>query len=250
MIKLFSLELRRNPMKKNLLTILAVAAFLLGLTYLFAYIPHKNSDIAIEMAIVNAIAPVFSNYRSIAALTSILSMVCFAVFSAAIFNQLIIKDFTGKRLYLLLSYPIKKSTIFLAKVITATAISILAMLLCNTLVFAIFYYIETLFPVVMGDGLSIGVFEDTVKLSLLFSVISTAIGIISMWAGFIKRSSQITLITSFAFSVVLSNLLGFSLLADLSAAMSGFIIFALVLLVVAIILTAGLTRRVNQMEVE
>lgn len=250
MIKLFGLELQRNPLKKYLVTIFVIAVFLLGLTYLFAYIPHKNSNIAIEMAIVNAIAPVFSNYRSIAGLTSILSMVCFAVFSATVFNQFVIDDFAGKRFYLLLSYPIKKSTIFLAKVIAAIAVSILAMLLCNALVFAIFYYIETMFPMVMGDMLSIGVFYDTVKLSLLFSVISTAIGLISMRIGFIKKSSHISLIVSFACSVLLSNLLGISLLADLDTAMIGFTIFAIILSVAAVVLTLGLKHRVNQMEGE
>lgn len=250
MIKLFALELRRNPMKKYLMTILAVAAFLLGLTYLFAYIPHKNSDIAIEMAIVHAIAPVFSNYRSIAALTSILSMVCFSVFSATVFNQFVISDFTGKRFYLLLSYPIKKSTIFLAKVVTATVVSILAMLLCNAFVFVIFYNVETLFTMVTGDIISIGVFYDTAKLSILFSVIGAAIGLISMRVGFIKKSSHITLITAFACSVLLSNLLGVSLLADLGAAILGFTILAVVLSVVAVALSIGLAHRVNLMEGE
>lgn len=250
MIKLFGLELQRNPLKKYLLTILAVAAFLLGLTYLFAYIPHKDSNIAIEMAIVHAIAPVFSNYRSIAALTSILSMVCFAVFSATVFNQFVINDFTGKRFYLLLSYPIKKSYIFLVKVIAATIVSMLAMLLCNLLVFAIFFNVETRFPMVTGDTLSLGVFYDIAKLSLLFSVIGAAIGLISMRVGFIKKSAHIALITSFACSVLLSNLLGVSLLADLDAALLGFTIFAAVLSAVAVVLTVGLTNRVNQMEGE
>lgn len=250
MIKLFGLELRRNPMKRYLLTILTVAVILLGLTYLFAYIPHKNSNIAVEMAIVNAIAPVFSNYRSIAALTSILSMVCFAVFSAAVFNQFIIHDFTGKQFYLLLSYPVKKSTVFLAKTAAAITVSILAMLFCNAIVFSVFYYMETKFPVVMGGTLSKGIFYDTVILSLLFSVISTAIGLISMRVGFIKKSSHITLIISFVCSALLSNLLGVSLLADLNAAMIGFTIFAVVLSISAIVLTVGLTHRINQMEGE
>ena len=250
MTKLFALEFQRNPIKKYIFIITAIAAFLLGLTYLFAYIPHKNSNNAIEMAIVNAIAPVFSNYRSIAVLTSILSMVCFAVFSATIFNQFIISDFTGKRFYLLLSYPIKKSKLYFAKVMAASTVSILAMLLCNTLVFTVFYYMETLFPMVAGNALSAGVFYDTIKLSLLFSVIATAIGLISMRVGFIKKSSHIALITSFVCSVLLSNLLGVSLLADLNAAILGFTIFAVALSIVAIILTVGLAHRANQMEGE
>lgn len=250
MLKLYNLEFQRTPIRKYVWIIVAIAAFLLGLTYLFAYIPHKNSDIAIEMAIVHAIAPIFSNYRSIAALTGILSMVCFAVFSASIFNQCILSDFTGKRFYLLLSYPIKKSTIFCAKVMAAITFSILAMLLCNIIVFAVFYSVETVFSMVSGDTLSSGVFYDTAKLSLLFSVISTAIGLISMRVGFIKKSSHITLVTSFACSALLSNLLGISLFADFNAAIFGFTIFAAVLCISAIALTVGLAFRVNQMEGE
>ena len=250
MLHLFTLEFRRNPIKKYLLIILTTAAFLLGLTYLFAYIPHKNSAIPLGMAIDHAIAPVFSNYKTIAALTSILSMVCFAVFSAAVFNQFIIHDFTGKRFYLLLSYPIKNSTIFLVKAVTAVILSISAMLLCNLLVFTFFYYTETIFPMVKGDAISASLFYDTGKLSLLFSVIAAAIGLISMQIGFVKKSSHITLIVSFAFSVLLSNLLDVSLLADLNAAVAGFTAFAIVLSLAGAIFTLILIPKINQMEGE
>lgn len=250
MLKLFSFEFQKNPIKKYLLTVFAIATFLLGMTCLFAYIPHKNSKIAIEMAIVHAIAPVFANYRNIVALTDILSMVCFTVFATIVFNQFVINDFTGKRFYLLLSYPIKKSSIFLVKVIAATLISIVAMLLCNMLVFTVFFTLESQFSVVTSDTLSFGLFYDTAKLSLLFSVIGSAIGLLSMEVGFMKKSSHIALITAFTCAVLLSNLLSVSLLADPDTALLRFTILTIVLAAVAVVLTIGLSRRINLMEGE
>lgn len=146
--------------------------------------------------------------------------------------------------------PIKKSTIFLVKLITAAAVSIVAMLLCNTFVFVFFYNVETVFSMVTGDTISIGVFYDTAKLSILFSVIGAEIGLISMRAGFIKKSTHITLITAFSCSVLLSNLLSVSLLADFNAAIAGFTIFAAALSVVAAALSIGLAHKVNLMEGE
>ena len=103
---------------------------------------------------------------------------------------------------------------------------------------------------VKGDAISASLFYDTGKLSLLFSVIAAAIGLISMQIGFVKKSSHITLIVSFAFSVLLSNLLDVSLLADLNAAVAGFTAFAIVLSLAGAIFTLILIPKINQMEGE
>lgn len=250
MIRLFGLELHRNPIKKYLLAVILIAMFLLGMIYLIASVPHKQGNNSLERELLRVIAPIFSNYHNLAALTNILSMTCFTVFSAMIYNQFIINEFKGKRFYLLLSYPIKKSTIFLIKVIASLVVSISAMLVCNLIVFSLFYYAETLAPVVMGDRITADLFFDTAKLSILLAVITAMISLIAMRIGFLKKSTHITLIVSFAGSVMLSNFLGASVLVDMNAAMIVFVILAVVLSITASILIGGILAQVNRMEGE
>lgn len=251
MLKLMKLELRQNRLKPYILATLAIGASLLAFAYLFAFIPGLKADNELEKIVMDLVKSLFNNYESIIALTCILSMFCFSVLSAVILSKVVVADYTGKRANLLFTYPVNRGRMFLAKAAVASLFTLVAMILCNTILFGIFFLSEAISPLVINGSLSSGLIFNTLKITLTFGILSVGIGIVSLWFGFKRKSIVATMIPSYILSAICSNILGSVMLIGKSLEQSALqIAITVVVLIVGMVILFRLMQKVNVMEAE
>jgi len=251
MLKLINLELKRNNIKVYILSVFIAFAALLGFTYLFAYVPHKQARNSLEAMLMEAVSFMFSTYDSIISLTCIISVSIFTILSAVMYTQFVVEDYKGKQVYLLFSYPVNRSKIFLSKVIVVFSFTVLSMNLCNAAVFYVFYLTESISPLVVTDTFSMQTVAEAAKSTIIFSLLAGALGVISMKVGFIKKSIPATIIASVIFVTFMSNVLSVPILIGSTLGNNILILACLIIaLCVSIFFVIELMRKVNRMEVE
>lgn len=107
-MKLLKLELRKANIKPYCFMVIVLFVCLLGLSYIFAWVPSFNSGD--ENARV-----LFSSYQGISAISSAIAMMGFSVLSAAMGFRYVIKEYCGANAILLFSYPINRKKNCLGK---------------------------------------------------------------------------------------------------------------------------------------
>lgn len=104
MIRLIKLEMQRINLRNSLMT-----SFILGIVVLiFTYFVANVAQIEHETE--------FMNYGNILRFSCVIGIILFGILSAVMSNELVIKEYSGKRLALLFSYPVNRKKIFLGKV--------------------------------------------------------------------------------------------------------------------------------------
>ena len=249
MMKLIKLELRQNRLKTYMLATLAISLVMLGFNYLFAFIPNMPPSNELEEMVMEFVGVIFSGYESIIAINSIIAMVCFSALGATALSRLVVSDYMGKRANLLFAYPIDRSKLFISKVIIVFVFTILTMAVSNTLAFGVFFFTESNFPLVAQGELTSELFMETMRITLTFGVLSSAIGLISLWFGFKRKSIQATLIPAYIMAVVGSNILGAPMLLG-SVSMMFLTVVTAIALVIGVFLTINLAHDVKVMEAE
>lgn len=194
MKRLWKLELQRISMRRYIIRFLITGFVILIFTYFIA----NTAQITQEKD--------FMSYNNIFLFTSVISILLFGIITAIMYNDIIIKEYSGNRLLLLLSYPIDRRKLFLVKILLIYGLSMLSMLICTGIPILIFSISESYFHIV----------SDTITLDLLFHIcimlavsalFTGSVGILSMAAGFVKKSITTTLIISFLLCTVFANLL-------------------------------------------
>lgn len=149
MNKLISLELKRNSLRSYHTGVFISGALMLGLLYLLAAIPRLDpSETDLEM---------FMLYRGLIGLTDIMLMVIFTILSAVMSSKSIIEEYAGKRAILLFSYPVSRQKVLSAKMCMVFLYTVIAMCLCGTVIFGIFFGTESLFHI-CSDTLTLPTF--------------------------------------------------------------------------------------------
>ena len=147
MNKLIHLELKRNNLKPYHFTVIITAFFVMGFLYLLAAIPKidpADTDNAM-----------FMSYEFIVGLSNVVCMAVFAIMSAVMASKLIVDEYTGKKAILLFSYPIERTQILNAKILTVFSYTFFSMLICSSFDLTVFFITESLFPF-CTDTISVG----------------------------------------------------------------------------------------------
>lgn len=234
MVNLMKMELKRNSLKVYVKASIVIFLVAICFIYLFAYLPHlepNDSDMAM-----------FSTYKSISTLICMLTMVMYAVLSSVMHSKLIVEEYANRAI-LLFSYPVKRSKIFLAKVLIIFLYTTVSMLVVEFLVFGLFFFTEAVMPLTR-DVLTAEIISRTFGIVIIYTFCSGAIGVIAMRIGFIKKSVQTTIVSSIVISSVLCNILGIAMNVDYIV-----VIATVLCLIVTLFLTAELSQKVNTMEV-
>ena len=121
MLKLMRLEAQRINLRVYFLTALILGGILL----LFAYFTANAARVTGETE--------FMNYRNILQFTCVISLLLFSILAAVMYNNVVIKEYSGKRLSLLFSYPSDRKKIFMAKIIMVFSLIFGLMLLCTVI---------------------------------------------------------------------------------------------------------------------
>lgn len=235
MNKLISFELKRNSLRSYHVAVLISAVSMLALLYLLAAIPKLDpTEADIDM---------FMSYNSLVGLTNIISMVVFTILSAVMSAKFIVEEYAGKRAILLFSYPIERQKILASKIGMVFLYTVISMILCGTVVFAVFFLTETFFPL-CADVLSIKTIVYSFLSLVCYSLLAGVWGIIALWFGFGKQSITVTIVAAVIIATVACQIMAMTLNYFV-----GTIAFLIVGAIAAVIVLKSLIGKVNKMEV-
>ena len=193
MLKLMRLEAQRINLRVYFLTALILGGILL----LFAYFTANAARVTGEME--------FMNYRNILQFTCVISLLLFSILAAVMYNNVVIKEYSEKRLSLLFSYPSDRNKIFMAKIIMVFSLIFGLMLLCTVIPAAIFLITESFVPTI-EDTITAGLLLSTFGSILTAVLFANTIGIFAMGIGFIKKSVTAALIAAFVLFGIYGNI--------------------------------------------
>lgn len=235
MNKLTRLELKRNSLKPYYIAVSIITIVILSFLYLLAAIPRTDAT--------DTDAEMFMSYDFIVGLDNIVSMAVFSIMSAAMASKFIVEEYAGKRAIMLFSYPVDRKKIIDTKIITVFSYTVISMLLCNGISLTIFFVTESLFPLCQ-DTIDTGLILNCIASILCYSLSAGLLGIISLWFGFRKKSTIVTIISACIIASVLCQVI----------AMTLFTRFVLIIILAVIFLTAmlawtSLRYQVKNMEV-
>ncbi|SHM51805.1 hypothetical protein SAMN02746066_02245 [Anaerosporobacter mobilis DSM 15930] len=232
MTKLIKLELERINLRPYFISSAIFGIVQLVFTYFVAYVAQVEQEVQ------------FMNYGNILLFTGVISTFLFGILSATMYARLIVEEYSGKRLALLFSYPVGRQKTFIAKTLIVLLFVMLSMFLCTMLSIGIFAITEGFCPIVsevMTSDILITAFCN-----MLVSLVAvSAIGLLSMRIGFIKKSISTTLISAF----ILSGIYGNIAISKVGNSAISLIIATVSLLVILAILVT-LSCKINHMEVE
>lgn len=235
MLDLMKLELRKTNIRTYINSTFVIFIVLLGFIYIFAYMPQVNpNDPMLEL---------FASYKNIVSLFGALNMATFCILASVMYSRFVIEEYTGKRVILLFSYPIRREKIFVSKMIIVTLFTIISMIVCNILVYSIFGLSETFFPLVK-DNITLGVIQKAIITTIVMTVLAAALSIISMAIGFIKKSTPTTIVSAILLCSILTNISSGTLNSNTVA-----IIFMVITILVAIYAAKIIMKKINCMEV-
>ena len=137
MLKLMSLELKRNNIRVYIIASIVSCFTLIVLMYFVAYVSQVENQVQ------------FQNYENIFRLTGTVSMIIFSMISAVMCTRFIIEEYKGKRVALLFSYPVSRSKIVLAKLLLIFVFTSVSMLICTTIPYTLFSVTEAISPIVV-----------------------------------------------------------------------------------------------------
>lgn len=240
MLNLIKLEIKRNRLKGYITAGLLITFAVLGLVYLFAAIPHLDaSDTDVQ---------IFITYNGIATLSLVVATACFSILSSAMYNRFIVEEYASKKVFLLFSYPVKRSRVLLAKVITVFLFTFVSMLFSGVITFVIFFTTEAFVPICQEAITMSTLFGVSISL-IAYSIIAAALAVISLWFGYWRKSASVTIIVGVIVSCVFGSFASEILLAG--GVFNNVIVFVIAAasILVAFILTTALSQKISTMEV-
>ena len=218
---LIRLELRRTNFRTYVISALIIAVIMLGFLYLFAYAPMLETN--------DADMKIFSGYENLIPLYGVLNMTVFCVLAAVIYSKIIIEEYSGKR-------PILLFIVFVFTVI--------AMFISNFLIFIIFGVSEKFLHLVSGD-FTYSIMFQAIETTLIMSLSAASIGIIAVGIGFIKKSVPTTIVSAVLIASLMCNIV-----ANTISSKIAMYIFVAVMILIGIMFSAILMKKVEVMEVE
>ena len=249
---LIRLELRRTNFRTYVISALIIAVIMLGFLYLFAYAPMLETN--------DADMKIFSGYENLIPLYGVLNMTVFCVLAAVIYSKLIIEEYSGKRPILLFSYPINRKKIMLSKLCIVFVFTVIAMFISNFLCFSkfsIFYKVFHFFLIFIIFGVSekflhlvsgdftYSIMFQAIETTLIMSLSAASIGIIAVGIGFIKKSVPTTIVSAVLIASLMCNIV-----ANTTSSKIAMYIFVAVMILIGIMFSAILMKKVEVMEVE
>lgn len=235
-MNILRLELKKANIRPYCFSATAIFICLLGLMYIFAWVPHLDSGDK------NA-AVLFSSYQGIMSISGTIVLMAFSALSAAMGFRYVIKEYSGANALLLFCYPVNRESVLWAKiqlVMIFTSTALFITLFGGFLIFAatggIFHLVDN---ILHFTDLVIG-FRNTLTLIIL----ANGIALCSVRIGFIKKSNSVTVISAILGSMVLANFV-----AQINASFLAVLSIAVVIFLIGIGLMFQLARKIAAMEI-
>lgn len=168
----------------------------------------------------------------------------FCVLSAVMHSKFIIEDYSGKRPVLLFSYPVGRIKVLLSKLSLVGLFTIISMVASNVLIFSVFWVTEKIIRLVKEEF----TFPDmlqAINITLVMAFIAAIIGIVAVGIGFAKKSIPTTIVSAVLMASLMCNVV-----VNTTSNMAIMYAFGVVMLLVGIIFTGVLIKKINSMEAE
>ncbi|WP_191560404.1 ABC transporter permease [Metabacillus idriensis] len=234
MLDLMKLELKKINIRTYINSTIVISIILLGLIYMIAFIPRvETNDPNIH---------IFSGYKNIITLFGILNMTVFCILASVMYSRFVIEEYKGNRAILLFSYPIRRSKIFISKVMIVSIFTIISMSISNIIIYFIFGVSETFLPLV-NDSITFEVIAKSIMTTIIMAATAVGLSIISMGIGFIYKSVPTTIVSAILFCSLFSNISGALRSITLST------IFMSIAIIAAIFVARNVMKKINLMEV-
>lgn len=232
---LIKLELKKNKIRPYAIASIIIAIVMLGFLYLFAYIPALEPD--------DARMKIFLNYNTIIPLFAVLNMAAFGVLAAVMYSKFIVEEYSGKRAILLLSYPVSRKKVMLAKLVLVGVYTILSMVVSNLIIFSVFGISERFFPLVLQEFTQ-SIILQAAWTTIFMSLIAVCAGIIAAGIGFIKKSVPTTIISAILIACLFCNIT-----ANTISNQAVMVIFAILLIFTGFFISIMMMKKADAMEV-
>ena len=230
MIKLLKSELQRIDLRPYLIGSTIIGIVILGFIYFAAFVAQVEQE------------GQFMTHGNIFRLIHGISIVLFSILSAAMYGKWIIREYSGERLAQLILAG--RNKIVMAKVMIVFLFMALTMLLCTILPMCIFSVTEMFCPIV-SEAMTSGILMKALGNIVVSLVTVSAIGLVALRIGFIKRSVGVTLISAFILSGVYGSIaISNTENSDVSLLIAGISMIAILVVFVM------LFYKINHMEVE
>lgn len=235
MIKLISLELKKNNLTPYLKGVLGIFLFIfftiVAMLNLRNLVPYdKNIQMMTTISGLIQVIP-------------ILYMACFSILGAVMYSKFVVDEYAGKKNVLLFTYPQKRSSILLAKFILIFGFTFLSIFVLNIVTTLIVIFAGNYLGLVKGI-LTTNVFLTAIRVNFLFSMIANLVSIIALRVGFWKKSIIWTIITAVVLASPFGNMATFITSTLISIIFPIFV----VLFIICSVIFISLLKKVNNME--
>ena len=190
--KLMNLELRRTDLRPYLWGAVWIFLAVVALNGLMAAIPAVSASLGEPMEGDDLL--MFSWWENLLLLSGVLNMACFGVLGGVIGARLVVSEYRGKGAILLLSYPVSRSAVLLAKcllVFGLTAGLALASHLAVGAGLALCSGLNQFVPQNFDWGLLL-------SLSAAFALMAGAVGLVSLAPGMARGSVPAAIVSAVA----------------------------------------------------
>lgn len=202
MNRLLKLELKKNHLTHFHLALAVIFLVMLGLLYLFAFIPYLDPG--------DPDVDVFHSLRSLLSLHSIVAMALFSILSGVMHAKLTVEEYGEKGAVLLFLYPLKREKIFNTKLFFTFLYTIVSMAVSSILIYGIFFVTALSFHI-NTDPLTPKVLESCILTVLCNSLTAGFLGIVALWIGFSRKSAISTVVASCILAALTSQAFALSL---------------------------------------
>lgn len=235
-MNILRLELKKANIKPYCFSVVAIFICLLGLMYIFAWVPHLDSGDK------NA-AVLFSSYQGIMSIGGTIALMAFSALSSAMGFQYVIKEYSGANALLLFCYPVNRKSVLWAKIQLLLIFTSTTLFITLFGSFLIFVATGGIFRLVDNSlhftELIIG-FRNT----LVLIILANGISLCSVRIGFIKKSNSVTVISAILGSMVLANFV-----AQINTSFLAVLSISVVVFLIGIVLAFSLARQIAVMEI-
>lgn len=235
MIKLAALELRRNSLRPYAIVTGILGGVLLAFWYLMALIPRLDP--------LDPDAELFSTGSFFTGMNCTVCTACFGVLGAVMAARLVVEEYSGKRVLLLFSYPVRRRRILAAKLLLVSGSTAAGMFLCGLAVQSIFFVSNVFFPFYAGS-LGPGAFGQALYVLFCDSLIAGLTAVLAAWVGLWRKSVPAAIVAGVVLVVLVCQVMPVTFFHPALLAL-----FPLLFALPAALAAASLFQQVETMEV-
>lgn len=191
MIKLIKLELTKNDYKKSIFAALIAAVCIIAMVGLIGSIPDETGNN-------------FTTVSEVFLLGDILTRCIYIVFSGVLVAELIVAEFKNGTIKNIFVYPVSRKKVMTSKLLLIFSFTFVAYIL-TTIVFGLSMMLLNPITQMVPETLTLDLVLSRWPETLFGALMTSGIGLISLFAGMRKKSVVTTIVTAVILAVLLSS---------------------------------------------